>query len=318
VRFQSKLDSAGAREKGAAPAALLTSPAMDFLTTPPDQRGRIMGVPQHWVSTLCFRQFRDKHTALGRLYWTYLLGQDAIRQLLAGKEGAAYAVDLIQRSFARTMLPETVDDLLNHTLAERSGIERVHLLALCSANLETYLQEAIRLHVANLGYSKGPEKLSAVGDALARPVVHSSTVPNMVGYIQEFLAVDLGKELGLWRRAYKMRCAAVHNGGFVTPRVLKDIPDIGLGLGDRITLDWPTLKSYLIAADQIAVKVDRTVASDKLRALEVEWFLSDLKAIGKLPPQEKVWEVLSQQWGVQQISQDWKRRIEKKVYNAQR
>jgi hypothetical protein len=86
-----------------------------------DPRERTMGVPQHWVSTLCFRQFRDKHTALGRLYWTYLLGQDAIRQLLIGKEGTAYAVDLIQRSFPRTMLPETVDQLLNHGLAERCG-----------------------------------------------------------------------------------------------------------------------------------------------------------------------------------------------------
>jgi hypothetical protein len=270
----------------------------------------------HWISTLCFRQFRDKHTALSRLYWTYILGIDAIRQLLDSAPATAFAAEVVQASFKRGMLPETVHELVEHHLEERCGIERVHLLAVCSANLEAYLQEAAKLYVAGLGHVKGIGKLTAVGDALARPVLNSSTVPNMISYIQELLRLDLGHELGLWRNAYKLRCAAVHNGGFVTPRVLKEVPDIGLAIGARITVAWGTLKDFLNGADQVALKVDRVIASHEVRAIEVEWLLHDLRSVEGLPPPTKVWQMLSQRWGIEQIPNVYKRRIIQSVYKA--
>jgi hypothetical protein len=248
------------------------------------------------------------------LYWTYILGTDAIRQLLANAPATAFAAEVVQASFKRAMLPETVHELVEHRLEERCGIERVHLLAICSANLETYLQEVIRLYVAGLGHVKGIGKLTAVGDALARPVSNSSTVPNMISYLQELLGLDLSHELGLWRTAYKLRCAAVHNGGFVTPRVLKEVPDIGLAIGERLTVDWDTLRDFLNAADQVASKLDRMIATDEVRAIEVEWLLKDLKGVEGLPSPPRVWQMLSQRWGIEQIPRAYKRRIIQSVY----
>jgi hypothetical protein len=150
--------------------------------------------------------------------------------MLAGKSPTASAVTEIGASFKRNLLPERIDDFINKS-DERAGLNRLHLLVICSANLESYLQDAITLYVGGLGYAKGPRKLNDVGEAIAAPVIKSSTVPSMMKYIQELLCLTFGQHLTRWQKGYKLRCGAAHNGGIVTSKVLRDIPDIKLRPG---------------------------------------------------------------------------------------
>jgi hypothetical protein len=239
---------------------------------------------------------------------------EALRSRLVPAKQTDYAFDVISpNGFTRLMIPESVEELLAN-IDERTGIERLHWLSVCSANLESYLQDSIRLYVANLGYAKAPRKLSPVGDALAKPVINSSTVPDMIDYVQDLLDVDLAADLTKWKRAYKLRCAAVHNGGFVTPKVLKDIPDIRIPLGKRITMTWDDLKRYLEAADCIATCVDKKVSSINSRCTEVEWLLAEMKQNGKLPPKQKVWTELGTQWSII-MNKAQKVRVLKTIYD---
>jgi hypothetical protein len=139
------------------------------------------------------------------------------------------------------------------------------------------------------GHNKGDSKLDPVGEALARPVIRSSTLPDMLKYTEDLLGITLGPSLTAWQKAYKLRCAAAHNGGRVTAKVLKDIPDIGGPIGSQIVLSWNDLRGYFSHADKIAGEVDRVVATKHARELEAEWLLESWKTQGKLPKKDQIW-----------------------------
>src|SRR5262249_37511144 len=160
-------------------------------------------------------------------------------------------------------------------LEERAGVGRLHLLMVASANLESFLQDAVRLHIGALGHARAAFRLDAVGDAMARPVVGSSTVPDMLKYTEGLLGLDLSAHRERWREGYRLRCAAAHNGGVVTTRVQRELPTLELELGAQLVLDWPELLGFLRSADEAAASIDRRVASPEARALEARWLLEE-------------------------------------------
>jgi len=266
---------------------------------------------QSWFSTLCFRLFRKKHTNLSTLYWTGQLGTEAIARLLTGKPATDLAVAHIPpAAFVATKIDDTVASL-TIALNERRGIERLHLLVISSANLESYLQDSIRLHVANQGHhTEKPRKLTPVGDAIARPVVNRSTIPAMLTFIEELLGIKFGIHLARWKDAYRLRCAAAHNGGVVTSEVRNLCP--GQTIGDNITLDWKRLWDYLASADDIASLIDRTISTDSLRTLELLWFFQEMQQTKTLPARKPAWS-LAHKLGFT-ISRNGKRTINRKIF----
>jgi hypothetical protein len=256
--------------------------------------------------------FRRKHTSLSRLYWMSQLGNEAVNKLMDGQPGSSFVTDVIGTSFPRGMLPQKCDEYRND-LAEREGTHRLHLLVICSANFESYLQDIIRLHVGSLGHALQAFALDDVGKALARPVVNSSTVPEMLKYIEQLVTVSFGPHLVQWINAYKLRCAAAHNGGVMTAKVKKDIPSLKAAKGAPITLAWQELMAFLAAADDIATQIDRRVSNGKVRALEARWILEELKQNNALPARHSVWTVMYQEYHIS-LPKQHKPAIEAAVY----
>jgi hypothetical protein len=276
---------------------------MEFLNT----------APPNWTSTLAFRAFRRKLESLSSVYWTFQLGETALRSALDGKVVTAKAVTELGSPFCLRMLPESVEELRGQ-LKHRSGVHRLHLLVVALANIESYLKDAVLLHVGGLGYAAGHRKLNDVGAALAAPIAKKSTVPEMVEYAGHLLSVDFRPVMASLKRAYKLRCEAVHSGGVVTARTLTDIPDLGVRLGDHIRLTWEQLLKYLKMLDRVASRVDCATAKLDARRVEVEWLLLDLKQRKALPPRPNVWHWLAQTYGVQGMPRSVTQKIERAVY----
>jgi hypothetical protein len=265
-----------------------------------------------WTSTIAFRHFRTKHGNLSRIYWTWQLGIDAVKKVASLKKGTDFIVDAIGPHFKRGMLPDTCDEFAARE-DDRTGVFRLYLLVMCSANLEAYLQDVIRLHVGAQGHAIGPMKLTKVGDAIAKPVIRSSTIPDMLDYIESLVGVDFGKHRENWQKAYRLRCAAAHNGGFVDGQIKKKIPDIGFDEGQSIKLDWDQLITYLSSADEIAAFVDSKVSTKELRELELEWRLHEIKSQGKLPSRKDLWAFVHAAFG-ESVPSKAKARIELNLY----
>jgi hypothetical protein len=248
---------------------------------------------RHWNSTYAFRTFRAKHTSLSQLYWMSQLGAEAVARASAGQPPDGFVADAVGASFPRNMFPETCAEFLDR-LEERAGVGRLHLLVIASANLESYLQDAARLYAGALGHGGRAFRLDAVGEALAAPVLRSSAMPEMLKYLERLLGLSFGAHLERWREGYKLRCAAAHTGGVVTTRTRRELPQLKLVVGERITLRWEELKGLLGAADDMATSIDRTIATPALRALEARWILEELKDDGALPPRARVWRALAE------------------------
>lgn len=242
-------------------------------------------------TTMVFRRFRDKNTALSRLYWTSEAGRHAIRTVLNGRPNGDLAVQALGVTFDSRHLRESVGEIIER-LDERAGSERLHLLVICCANLESFLQDAIELWVAHLGHRSADYRLTAVGKALASPVVDRSTVPDMLEYVEQLLDVRFATHLTDWRRGYKLRCAAAHEAGVMSVETAKKLGGVGAGVGDWIKVSWDELKALMTAAHAIAESIDRKLSSAPLREFEVEWTLAQWKREKRLPPLDKVWTVM--------------------------
>jgi hypothetical protein len=142
-----------------------------------------------WRSTYAFRQFRQKHGTLSKLYWTSQLGVEALRFRLSAAPGQEFAIDQLGSTVPRGLIPEDVATFLDN-LDARQGIQRLHALVICAANLETYLKDAALLHLGSQGHAKAPYVLNKVGAATGQPILKSSTVPDMLAYAEELLPWD--------------------------------------------------------------------------------------------------------------------------------
>lgn len=270
---------------------------------------------RQWKSTYCFRQFRKKHTVLSDIYWMSQLGNQATLKLVDGISESQFVADIVASpAVPRGKFPLKIKEF-RERLGLHEGIHRLHLLVVCSANFESYLQDAVRLRVGSLGYASKAFTLNSVGSAMAKPVINSSTVPDMLEYIEKLLSLQFGDARSLWKKAYKLRCAAAHNGGVATSKTRRDIPSLGLSDGAPISLSWPELMSYLDAADRIATAVDMSISTPAVRDLEGRWILDELKAQKALPPFASVWQFMHDEYRIL-VSSKAKTRIQFEVFNS--
>lgn len=264
-------------------------------------------------SSLCFRRFRKKHTELSRLYWGYVLSHEATVKCLASAKLTDYAVDAIGPSFSRGMLAVTVADYIA-SAEEMLSRTRLHLLVVCSANVEAYLKEITFAHLASKGHSKSHLKLDAIGDALGAPILDRSSLPDPLEYAESLFQVVLGKPRTDWNHFYKLRCALAHNGGVVTARTLREIPTLKLPLNSLIGLTWPELFSALEAADKIVEIIDKKVRCKDLKRSEIAKELAYLKEAKKLPPKKDVWKFLHEEFGLTNTKQPFKDFVHAEFY----
>lgn len=147
---------------------------------------------------------------------------------------------------------------------------------------------------------------------MASPVVDRSTVPDMIEYIEHLLGIKFGQDLTDWRRGYKLRCSAAHEGGQMSADTAKKLGVNQKTIGEWITISWDELKSLMNAAHNMADLIDAKIASGSLRAFEVEWTLAQWKREQTLPPKDKVWTILHGLGIKVQVPQQ--RLLEKQLY----
>ena len=75
-----------------------------------------------WMSTLAFQRFRQKHGNLSRIYWSWQLGLNAVRNLTANAQSSDFVVDVVGTDFKRGMIPDTCQEF------EVSSLSLVDLL----------------------------------------------------------------------------------------------------------------------------------------------------------------------------------------------
>lgn len=243
-----------------------------------------------WAKTLAFKHFNDQHKVLSRLYWTAQAGRDLLAAKLHKEPADAAVTDGMPLTFAAKRLPERVGEFKN-LLPQRAGIERLHLLVICSANLEAYLRAAIELHVGCQPSRRNASGLNRLGKSEVRCVRETTSVSKMLLGIETLLGVSFS-DLDYWRRGYKLRCAAAHDGGIVTPRTLSDLPGLGLAVGDRITLGWEELNDQWVCAWEIAARVDSRVSRPDSLRFEILALLRDWHREGSMPAGTQLWAQL--------------------------
>lgn len=267
-----------------------------------------------WTSSVTFRRFRNRHTELGKVHWTHQLGADLITsQLKSETDDSKMAAATLPASFKSNMLPLSVREMRTW-MDDYVARSRLHLLLVCAANLEYYLHEVTVLHLLSMGYRKKDGTLSAVGDALGKPIIGRASLPEPLKYAEEFFGVSYGTHRTTWDRSYKLRCAVAHSGGAVSLRTIRELPDLKVDLHDILGMSWNDLRESLNAADQIATVTDQKVSTPALRTEEAHFELRLMKKSGTLPPRAKVWEHLSNAFSIRRISRPDKALIEKDIY----
>ena len=204
---------------------------------------------------MTFRRFAEKHSELSVIYWTHLIGAQAVSKALDGIPDETFTVDALGVPTKQNQYGFTAKETKDGTeiYLERS---RLHLLAICCANLESYLKDVTFFYIAAKGYKEGPGKLSPIGSALGSPILEKSSLPGPLDYAQYLFGVNFGHRLDLLKLAYKYRSALVHNGGIVTPRTLNELQLPPSRLHSRLGYTWLQLKAALEAAYEIAELTD--------------------------------------------------------------
>jgi hypothetical protein len=243
-------------------------------------------------TSISFRRFNRRHASLSSHYWTHVLGTEAIKKNLKGANPTDLAVDALelpmkQQEFGfdvgRTLT--SIDDYLNTS--------RLHILTICLAQLEAFLKE-ISYCVARI---RDPSPriggLSPMANAMAKPILGVDSLPGPLDYSESFLDVNLASQVKILKTAYKYRCAAVHNGGYATPRTRKDLGRPDLLPHQKLSFKWSELKPILAAAYEVADLIDQRWSGSGIYIIECEVELDHLKRINKLPNRDKVWGILA-------------------------
>jgi len=282
-----------------------------------------MGINKDWQTTRSFRKFREKTHDLSRIYWTQQMSADCMVEILTARNITEISSQILARSFDPKMHSQTVEETLNwvNPYMERN---RLHLLVIYTAFLETYLKEITFFYIASLGYLANPHekttelKLDRIGEAMASPILKSSTVPDMIKYASELFEVDFGANATEWIKIYKVRCAAAHNGGIATPKFLQNISGMPLTLNpkeyEHIGLTWDELRHAMKYGDNIAALIDSTISDYDIKLLEIEQIIREFAFKKKLPIHSNLWTVLHQEYGFSAAKRPEKNELFKKFY----
>jgi hypothetical protein len=252
------------------------------------------------------------------------MATDCLHNYLSTKDSNSHPVDEIGCSFDRKMYTENIADTLSW-LPVYMGRNRLHLLVIYTAFLETYLKEIAFLYTASQGYISNPNeidkpiKLTKVGEAFSSPIIKSSTVPEMIKYASELFDINFGKNAIEWNKIYKVRCAAAHNGGIATPKFLQEISGMSLALNpqeyDNIGLTWDELRTAMRYADEIAALIDSKMSNYKIKILEVEQVMRELKSKDVLPNRRKIWQLLHNNYSFSSINRSEKNSFISRFYS---
>lgn len=250
------------------------------------------------------------------------MGADCLKQLLKTKSPKDFSVKELNCSFEYRMYPATVEDTLSWlpTYMDRN---RLYLLVVYTAFLESYLKEITFFYIASQGYLSNPDstsevlKLNSVGKALGAPILEKSTVPNLIKYASNLFDIDFGKNAEDWIKLYQLRCEVAHNGGYATPNLLKQISGMKLKLNPKeyemLGLTWDELRSSMKSADDIAALIDSKIACYSIQLLETEQVLRELKLLKRLPKQQELWSHIHDNYGLR-VKRPHKIRLERMFY----
>lgn len=266
-----------------------------------------------YESSLCFRRFRERHTEVSRSHWSSSLAFEVTSSALGNVPAADYVVDAFRPSFSRGMYPLRAAEMISAIPGYVARL-RLQLLVTCCANLEAYLKEITFLHLSSLGHSSDFITLDAIGTALGKPILGNSSLIEPLIYAESLYRVSFGTALTRWKHFYKLRCAAAHSGGVVTPRTLREIPTLKLPLHAQIGLSYKELFEALEAADQIVEVIDRKVVSRSLKRTEIGRELSYLQAAGKLPSKKDVCAFLHKEFRYPRIGKEIRKWIHAQFY----
>lgn len=254
-------------------------------------------------STISFRRFRNKNSELSRLYWFHSLNSEI---------GLIQAKSLIQKqAIAPQVTTGFTADMFTLTTAEYVAISgemqnrtRLQLLLVCSANLESYLNDIAFAYIASLGHVASPTKLNEVGEALGRPILDVASVPRPLAYAEKLFDVDLGALRTQWIQFYKLRCVVAHSGGVMTARSKRELSQLATPpLNTHLGLTWSELAASLDSAYQIVTKIDKKVRTREVKAAELLRELFLLKETNELPPKKKIDSFLFDKYGIKAARQ---------------
>ena len=243
-------------------------------------------------TSVAFRRFNRRHSNLSTHYWTHVLSAKTIEKQLKGHEPKEWAVTALgvsmkeqEYGFNVAMTVSSMDEFMNTT--------RLHILAICLAQLESFIKD-MAYCVARL---RDPDPriggLSPMAEAMAKPILGVDSLPGPLEYSESFFEVELKDEIKTLNKAYAYRCAAVHNGGYATPKAHKRLGRGDLILNQKISIKWVELKPILLATFDVANRIDLKWGSKALGAIECEVELANIKSFTKLPNRNKVWAVLA-------------------------
>jgi hypothetical protein len=249
-------------------------------------------------STISFRRFRSKNSELSRLYWFHSLnsemGLDKAKSL---NQSQAIATQ-VTTGFTAKMFTLTTTEYVAIS-DEMHNRMRLQLLLVCSANLESYLNDIAFAYIASQGHVASPTKLNEIGEALGRPILEVASVPKPLAYAEKLFDVDLGALRTQWNNLYKLRCVVAHSGGVMTARSKRELSQIATPpLNAHLGLTWAELAKALDSAYQIVTKIDKKVRTQEVKAAELQRELFLLKEVNGLPPEKKINTFLFNQYGI--------------------
>jgi hypothetical protein len=254
---------------------------------PPTIAENTTQIPRPKLS-LAFQRFRQKHSKLSTMHWTHVVGVEAIKKAIVGMEPSAVVVKELginvrveDFGFDVATANEWSEDYLNRC--------RLHVLAICAANLEAFLKDAAKAYVASLGYSERPGQLTRPGEAIGKPIINKSTIPEMLDYAEHLFHADYASNKDRWKDAYKLRCMLVHTGGWTDRRPAKKAGGGKSSLHHHSEYSWKELKSDLQAAFEIAQRTNAVLGKATVRVHEFGFELRQLKEFGALPEKKDVW-----------------------------
>lgn len=282
-----------------------------------------MGINKSWRPTYAFINFRNRTFELSRIYWTQQLAMDSLEERLSHCSPDALTAQVVRSSFDPKMHFHTVKETTEWLPLQMSR-SRLHLLVVYTGFLESYLKEVMFLDIVRKGHAKNiediaqPLRLTKVGDALSGPVLKRSTIPEMIEFASEYFDVDFGEAGKEWKKIYKLRCIAAHNGGFATPKFLKEYSGLPLSLNpkeyDAIGLTWDELRTAMRCGDDIAAMIDYRLPAYETRIVEADLILRELKSLKKLPPKAKIWQHLYNEYSLFPVRKKDKLHLEQKYY----
>ncbi|MFK4448482.1 hypothetical protein ABH944_008550 [Caballeronia udeis] len=266
-------------------------------------------------STISFRRFKSKNSELSRLYWFHALNAEMgllTAQTLVQTQRIA---EQVTASFTATMMTLTVEEYkdVNDEMFNRT---RLQLLLVCSANLESYLNDITFAYIASKGHTLSPVKLDEIGAALGSPILDVASVPRPLAYAEKLFEVDLGVLREQWTHFYKLRCVVAHSGGVMTARSKRELSSMATPpLNTHLGLTWDDLSKALDSAYKIVTAIDKKVRTIDVKKAELLRELTLVKKTGDLPLEKKLATFLYNQYGIKSPEKKFGKELFRSLYD---